>query len=206
MTTIEEIRSVSANLQTQELLRYLIQDKFPGKTVVTASLMAASVAVLKMISEIDRKTPVIFCHRSPVFPESIEYRERITGLLGLENYVESQGLETDVQPGDTDHCERMWVGSNNLQGRSFQLLHLNDNLAPYDCWISAIYHVPRPSSARQRVDVEGRLIRIDPLLRWSKDDIREFMRANRLPYHKQARRNLALKDTDEGSMLPNYNY
>lgn len=206
MTLLQEIRSVSVDLDTQELLRYLVKERFPGKTVVTASLMAPSIVVLKLISQIDPATPIIFCHRQPVFEESLEYRSRIVELLGLQNFSTNDGYECDVKPGDNDHCERMWVYYRDMPGSSLQLLHLNDCLAPYSCWINAIYHTPRPSLVRHRVDVDGRLIKVDPLLRWTKDDIREFMRAHNLPYHKMAKRKYAVEGDKEAVTYPSYHF
>ena len=37
-----------------------------------------------------------------------------------------------------------------------------------------------------RVDVEGRLIRVDPLIDWTPEDIRAFIRRHKLPLHPRA--------------------
>lgn len=206
MTLREEIRRVSVGLDTPELLRFLIRERFPGKTVVTASLMASSVVVLKMVSDINPATPIIFCHRPPVFEESTEYRAKIVEHLGLKNVAMNNGRETKVRPGDKDHGDRMWVHYRDTPGRSLQILHLNDCLAPYSCWINAIYHVERPRGVRNRVDVEGRLIKVDPLIRWSKNDVRDFMSTHSLPYHKMAKRNYRYKETAEDAMHPTYHF
>jgi phosphoadenosine phosphosulfate reductase len=206
MTLRQEIRSVSVDLDTPDLLRYLVKERFPGQTVVTASLMAPSIVVLKMISEIDPATPIIFCQRPPIFEVSADYRSKIVDSLGLKNVSINDGKETEVRPGDHDHCERMWVHYLDMPGRSFQLLHLNDCLAPYSCWISAVYHMPRMSLVRNRVDVDGRLIKVDPLIRWTKDDVRHFMRAHNLPYHKMAARKFSYDDDNGGITYPTYHF
>lgn len=204
MSLKQEIRSVSANLETPELLRYLIKERFPSETVVTASLMASSIVTLKMISEIDPATPIIFCYRPPVFKESIEYRAKIIDLLGLRNTSMNDGHEASVKPGDVDHCEHMWISCENVAGHSFAVLHLNDCLAPYRCWISAVYHVARPSYVRNRVDTEGRLIRVDPLIRWTQQDVQRYMRAHDLPYHAMAKR--SFKPADDSGAIPHPTY
>ncbi len=206
MTLREDIREVSIGMKTPELLRFLIEEKFPGKTVVTASLMASSTVVLKMVADINPSTPVIFCQRPPFFEESTEYRAKIVERLGLDNISLNHGHETDIRPDDKDHCERMWAQYRDMPGRSYQLLHLNDCLAPFDCWISAVYHIARPQGVRNRVDVEGRLIKIDPLIRWSKPDVRDFMRTHRLPYHKMAKRQYRYDKTDDEAVHPTYHF
>ena len=70
---------------------------------MTASLMASSIVVLKMVADIDPATPVIFCHRPPVFEESVEYRAEIVRRLGLANTSMNEGREPDVRRGDSGH-------------------------------------------------------------------------------------------------------
>ncbi len=206
MSVFQDIRSLSPDLSTQDLLRFLIEERFAGKTLVTASLKAPSVVVLKLVADVDPATPVVFCVRGFQFPESGVYRKRIVELLGLENVSLSSGSEVEVMPGDQAHCERMWVETKDSQARSYEIAHFNQALAPYDCWISAVYHVPEPPNVRHRVDVEGRLIRINPLIRWSKDDVRSFMREHGLPFHPRAIRIKPVKPLEKQPLPPSYHY
>ena len=206
MSVYQDIRSVSPDLSTPELLRYLISERFPGKTLVTASLKASSIVVLKLVAEIDSATPVVFCGRGFQFPESDVYRKRIVELLGLKNVSQTKGGEVEVLPGDLDHSENMWAESKDGSGRSYEIVHLNQTLVPYDCWISAVYHVPSPPQLNHRVEVEGRLIRIDPLNRWSKNDVRAFMREHKLPFHPSAVRPRPAPSAEKPPPLPSYNY
>jgi phosphoadenosine phosphosulfate reductase len=188
MTRFDELKRASAGLDTRGLLRFLLTERFPGRVVVTASLRSSSVAVLKLIADIDPQTPVIFCRRGASFPESLAYHDTIVGLLGLGNVRVSPGHEPSARRGDYDHCEQMWIEYRNAPGRSFEIAHLNDILAPYACWVSAVYHVVGPTAERKRVDIEGRLVRVDPLADWSRQEVREFMRSNELPFHERAYR------------------
>jgi phosphoadenosine phosphosulfate reductase len=206
VSVYQDIRAISPDLSTPDLLRFLIIERFPGKTVVTASLKAPSVVVLKMVADIDPATPVVFCLRGHQFPESLEYRLRIMELLGLENVSLSRGGEVAVAPGDYDHCERMWAESRDGLGRSYEVLHLNQTLAPYDCWISAVYHMPRPPQATHRVDVESRLLRVDPLVHWSQDEVRAFMREHELPFHPRAARPQPEPPAETQPLPPSYHF
>ncbi len=206
MSVFQEIRSVSKDLSTAELLRALIKEKFPGKTVVTASLRARSVVVLKMIADIDPATPVVFCRPGTLFPESRDFRARIVEQLGLTTISESRGGEAAVRPGDDDHYENMWAEYLTGHGRVHEIVHLNDTLAPFDCWISAVYHFSRQPQAHHRVDVEGRLIRVDPLIRWSQDYVRGFMRKHGLPFHPRAAGRRPAPTQQDGACPPTYHF
>ena len=206
MTVFQDIRSISPELSAEELLRHLIVERFPGKTLVTASLKAPSVVVLKMVADIDPATPVVFCRRGFQFPESRDYRERIVGLLGLETVSETAGGETEILPGDIDHAERMWSETEDGMARSYEICHLNRTLAPYDCWISAVYHLPRSPHIERRVDVESRLIRVDPLLRWSREEVGAFMREHGLPFHPRAARRRPEPPKESQPLPPTYHF
>ncbi|MEM7221780.1 MAG: phosphoadenosine phosphosulfate reductase family protein [Pseudomonadota bacterium] len=206
MTVFEDISAISPELTTEELLRYLIKERFPGKTVVTASLKARSVVVLKLVADIDPTTPVVFCTRGFRFPESAVHRQRVVEQLGLTNVSQSEGSELEVRPGDHDHCESMWAESEVGTGRSYEIVHLNDTLAPYECWISAVYHVPSPPEERRRVDIEGRLVRVNPMVRWSKDEVRTYMRDHKLPYHPRALRQKPAAPAADEAPPPAYHF
>lgn len=206
MTVFQEIRSLSKDLSTPELLRVLIKEKFPAKSVVTASLRARSIVVLKMVADIDPATPVVFCRPGNLFPESRDFRARIVEQLGLTETGESRGGEAAVRRGDDDHYENMWAEYLSGHGRVHEIVHLNDTLAPFDCWISAVYHFSRQPQAHHRVDVEGRLIRVDPLIRWSREDVRGFMRKHGLPFHPRAAGRRAAPPVSEASCPPTYHF
>jgi phosphoadenosine phosphosulfate reductase len=206
VSVFQEISSLSKDLSTPELLRVLIKEKFPGKVVVTASLRARSIVVLKMVADIDPATPVVFCHPGNLFPESRDYRKRIVERLALADVRDTRGGEATVRPGDDDHYENMWAEYLSGHGRVHEIVHLNDTLAPFDCWISAVYHFSRPPQVHHRVDVEGRLIRIDPLIRWSQDDVRRFMRENGLPFHPRAAGRKPTPPPQEAPCAPTYHF
>lgn len=202
MQPLNAIRSVTYSLNTEDMLRYLIKERFPGKTVVTASLRSSSIVVLDMISKIDRATPIVFCRPGTHFPESKAYQDEIVQRMGLTNISISVGREAKPHDNDCSHCERMWVEYENCPGQTFEMVHLNDTLAPYQCWISAVNQMRRPSHVRHRVDVEGQLIRVDPLTRWTPEEIRAYMKEHKIPYHKRAYRKREHPEIDENFEPP----
>jgi len=188
MPLLQAVRAVTSKLNTEDMLRYLITDKFAGKTVVTASLRTTSIVTLKMVSDIDPATPVVFVRPGAEFPDTKAYQDEIVERFGLTNFSVTVGRETTVQPKDLAHCERMWVEYENSPGMSYEVTHINDTVAPYDCWISAVYHVRRADHVRYRVDKEGRIIRVDPLTRWTMDDVYAYLKEHDIPVFKRALR------------------
>ena len=188
MSVYSELAERAESMSTQQLLEHLILERFPGGTVVTASLRARSVAVLKMVADIDNTTPVVFCHTRDLFDESKAYRDTLISHLGLTHVTQTRGERMSVDADDTDHHECLWSEDPTWGGRVHETIHLNKVLEPYDCWISAVYHKDRHPSVRERVDLDGRLIKVDPQAAWSQNEITRFLKETGVPLHPRARK------------------
>ena len=205
MARVEEILESTGKMDTSAFLRYLIVEKFPQKTVATCSLRGRSVVVLKLISEIDPSTPIVFCHVPNLYPESVEYRAKLVRELGLRD-IREPAEDSGPLPGDCDHCEGLWADNPVDHARAYKIIHLNRTLADFDCWISAVYHDPYSDRPGPRIRDEGRLIRIDPLASWTQGQVRQFMGEHGLPYHPQATLRRPEPPKEEPQSVPTYHY
>ncbi|CFX46935.1 putative Phosphoadenylyl-sulfate reductase (thioredoxin) [Candidatus Filomicrobium marinum] len=203
MTQVDDILGTTAEMDTSSFLRYLIRERFPQKTVVTCSLRARSVVVLKLISEIDPATPIVFCHMPNLFPESREYFAKLVSELGLRD-IREPAEDHGVLPGDCDHSEGLWAEDPDAHTRAYMIAHLNEALAGFDCWIRAAYHCPYPDTPGPRVVQEGRLIRIDPLASWSQSQVQGFMQEHGLSYHPLAMSGRSQPPKDEAEVVTTF--
>ncbi len=203
---LSEIQERTKNLSCYSLLEYLVNDRFKGKTIVSASLRARSIVVLQMLADIDPGIPVVFCHAGTMFPESVEYKEYIIDRLNLRDIREPQKGEAEPVPGDHDHVE--WVKASREGSLSTvkTAIHLNKTLAGFECWISAVYHNPAGNAQLNRIDVEGRLLRVNPLLGWKHEKIEHYMKVHALPAHKLAPRAPVYTKQESKQEIPFYGY
>ena len=193
-------------MDTLSFLRFLITERFPQKTLTTCSLRARSIVLLKMISEIDASTPIVFCHAPDPYPESLEYRAKIVSQLGLRDIRDPAPDESGALPGDCDHNEGLWAENPVNHTRVYKIVHLNRSLAEFDCWISGVYHGPYGGTPKPRVTEEGRLIRINPLAAWTQDQVRGFMKENGLPYHPRSAVRPKPPGPEEPALTPTYHF
>ncbi len=188
MGVLQDIRERTAGLAASDMLRFLIKERFAGSVIVTASLKSPSIVVLKMVADIDPSTPVIFCHPKPVFRESETYREEIIGRLGLVNTEVVTQSDPMNEKRAYELCERLWNETAGDMGRHREMLHLNDRLAPYRCWIKAAYHDRPDQRSSQRIEIYGGMIVVDALRRRPVEAVDSFMQSHGLPYHPKIRR------------------
>jgi phosphoadenosine phosphosulfate reductase len=200
-----KIQENTKNLSCYSLIEYLVNDHFNGKVIVSASLRARSIVFLQMLSDINPETPILFCHAGTIYPESVEYKQFIIDRLGFTNIRETQKRETDTMPGDYDHIEWLMASYNGSNGAVKTAMHLNKSLYGFECWISAVYHNPVDSSQINRIDIEGKVLRVNPLLEWTHEDVDKFMKAHDLPFHTLAPRD-PFSPKHQDRLIPFYGY
>ena len=201
-----KIQENTKKLSCYSLIEYLVNDHFIGKIIVSASLRARSIVFLQMLSDINPATPILFCHAGAIYPESLEYKQLIIDRLGFTDIREAQKKETETIPGDYDHIEWLMANYNGSKGSVKTAMHLNKSLDGFDCWISAVYHKPVGGSQVNRIDVDGKVFRVNPLLDWTHEDVNKFMKAHDLPFHKLAPREPVYPKHQEDHLIPFYGY
>ena len=182
MTQIDELRHATATMTAPAMLRHLLLERFPGGCAVTSSLRARSIVVLKMIADIDRATPVIFCHAPYIYPDSVEYRAHIVRLLDLADVRDPETNGSGPRTGEKEHHEL--IRSDVPGGGTLDsVVHLNDALSGFEFWVSAAYHRPYSEVPAERLTEEGGLIRADPLRGWTQEEVHAYMAEHDLPHH-----------------------
>ncbi len=175
-----QIRERAATLSGADPATMLawVVETFPGKAALTVSFGGGGVVLAHLISRIDRSVPVIFLDTRFHFPETYAFKQRFVEQYGL-NLVELTPL-TDPGPlyqTDPDRCcfirkveplERAMVG--------------------FDAWISAVRQDQSDSRAATELveyhEVAGRpIVKVFPLVRWSRADVWRYIRENGVPYH-----------------------
>lgn len=188
-----------------EFVRYLLVDRFPGKTAVTSSLRARSVAVLSMIAGFDRATRVIFCHAPDLYPESMAYRDRIIRMLRLSDVRIAGDDQTAEAPDGIRHVEDIWSDVWG-GGRVHTVQPLDRALAGFDCWISAVYHRAYGDDTVGRVTEENGLVRIDPLSGWNQQTVHAYLAERGLPLHPHIELKQPRPSLDGAAAVPTYHF
>jgi phosphoadenosine phosphosulfate reductase len=206
MPRITEIQETTREMDTLPFVRFLITEGFVHRILATCSLRARSIVLLKMISEIDVSTPIVFCHAPELFPESLEYRTRLIDRLGLRDIREPAEDEGGPWSGDCHHSEGLWAENPVDRSRVYKIVNLNRTLAEFDCWISGVYHGPYSTTPGPRVRAEGRLVRIDPLASWTQDQVRRYMQENGLDYHPRSRLRPRAQANEQARAVSTHHY
>ena len=158
--------------------------KDSGKTLfTTSSFQSHSLVLLHMLSRIDKTIPVYFINTGYHFPETVQFKDHITDLFGLNTH----NLKSDVPKfmqrdadgrllftSDPDHCCNL----NKTQP-------MDAILRSKDIWVNGVR--ADQSSVRAAMKVEQpaphNCIRFHPMLDWNAKMIWQYQKEFNLPKH-----------------------
>ena len=172
-----------AGASPREILRWAVETYSPRLTMATA-FGAEGCVLLHMLAEIEPKIRVFNLDTGYQFPETLELRDRIAERYGIE--VEMVRPDTTVAQYEQAHGGPLFASNSDQCCYDRKIVPLRRALVGYDAWITAIradQTTHRAASAIVGKDSKFGLIKINPLLAWTKRDVWAFIVTNQVPYN-----------------------
>lgn len=155
-----------------------------GKRLFTSSsFQSHSLVLLHILSRIDRSIPVYFINTGYHFPETIQFRDYVTELFGLNTI--------DLKPEVPKFMQRDAAGNLLFTSDPDHCCYLNKTrpmdavLREYDVWINGVR--ADQSAVRAAMQTEQPApygtIRFHPMLDWSSKMIWQYRKEFNLPTH-----------------------
>ena len=184
--TEQQLNEACASLETatpQDILRYAVKNFFPKLTMATA-FGAEGCCIIHMLAEIEPKVRVFNLETGYQFQETLALREKIKQRYNIE--VEYVRPELTIEEYEKEHGGPLYRHRPDQCCFDRKVLPLRRAVAGYDAWLSAI----RADQTSQRAgagvvqwDAKFNLVKINPLLRWNKKDVWDFIVKNEVPYN-----------------------
>lgn len=164
------------------VLEHALQDAQVGRIAMVSSFGAESVALLHMVSVIDRSVPVLFLDTQMLFAETLDYQHEVAKKLGLTDVriltpdrteLFLKDPEGDLHLSDPDACCALRKTGP-----------LETALNPFDAWITGRKRFQGGQrSALEFFEASGGRIKVNPLAHWAPKDVQDYITNNRLPRH-----------------------
>jgi phosphoadenosine phosphosulfate reductase len=167
----------------REVLRWAIERFYPRLTMATAFGPEGCV-ILHLLAELEPRVRVFNLDTGYQFAETLELRDRIAARYGIE--VELVRPDTSVADYETQHDGSLYRAQPDQCCHDRKIVPLRRAIEGYDAWISAIRADQSADRSRARVvgwDSKFSLVKVNPLLRWTKRDVWAFVVANQVPYN-----------------------
>ncbi len=179
--------ALSLNLRFGDLdARYLIEvslaDLFPGRVAMVSSFGSESAVMLHLLASVDRSAPVVFLDTGRLFPETLEYRDRLIAHLGLTDV-------RSIKPAPErlialDPVKALWMTDPDLCCRIRKTEPLARALEGFDAWFTGRKRFQSKTRAGISAfeDDAGR-IKVNPLANWMPGDLTAYAEKHALPPH-----------------------
>jgi phosphoadenosine phosphosulfate reductase len=180
---LDEAADRLAGAHPQEILSWAVETYFPRLTMATAFGPEGCV-ILHMLAEINPKVRVFNLDTGYQFPETLELRERIAERYGIE--VELVRASSNVAEYEAANGGPVYATDPDRCCHDRKLVPLRKAVEGYEAWISAIRADQSSHRAQARVvgwDAKFDLVKVNPLLNWTKRDVWAFVVTNKVPYN-----------------------
>ncbi|MDV7339400.1 phosphoadenylyl-sulfate reductase [Terasakiella sp. A23] len=170
-------------LDAHELLEKVLLEEFKGEIAVSSSFGAEAAVLLKLISDVDKETPILFIDTGHLFEETIQYKETIGEHLGLTNILTVGPEEIHLQNADKDAT--LYERDTDYCCHIRKVLPFEKALGPYKAWVSGrkrFQNSERAALQPIELDVDGRF-KVNPLYNWDYDKVISEFKAMNLPKH-----------------------
>jgi phosphoadenosine phosphosulfate reductase len=169
-------------LSTRDLLDEVIHREFAGRAALVSSFGAESVVLLHLAASVDPSLPVIFIDSGKMFGSTLRYRDAIVERLGLTDVRVARPDPAALAAHDTD--SGLWLRDPDKCCAIRKVAPLTRALTDFDAWISGR---KRYQGGRRTelplAEADGDRIKVNPLARWSKEDVLAYRRRHDLPEH-----------------------
>ena len=180
---IETAATLLDDAPPEETLRWAF-DEFQGGVTIATGFGAEGVALIDMAVRINPHVDLFFLDTAFLFPETYELRRRLEDRYQIEFRV----FETDITPEEQEvrFGPKLWSTDPDLCCRLRKLEPLRNALRDRRAWITAIRQDQTIERSNARViewDYQWRLVKINPLVRWEKQQVWDYIVRNNVPYN-----------------------
>jgi phosphoadenosine phosphosulfate reductase len=155
---------------------------FADRIALVSSFGAESVVLLHLVAEVDRSVPVIFLDTGKLFPETLQYRDRLIDRLGL---TDVRVVHPDpARLAAKDRFGALWMTNADLCCHIRKTEPLQRALSGMDAWFTGRKRFQ--SDVRSRLtlfEADGARIKVNPLANWAAADLKAYALKHDLPEH-----------------------
>lgn len=185
---ITELNSRFENVPAQEMLEYFLTS-YRGKTAFSSSMGAEDQVLTEMIVKTDPKVRIFTLDTGRVFPETYETIEKTNARYGIKIRVYFPDHEQVEEMVSEKGVNLFYESIENRKECCFirKIVPLRRALQGMEIWISGLRRaqsVTRQDLQKVEWDENNQIIKINPLLDWSEEQVWAYIEKQNIPYNK----------------------
>ena len=185
MLSVEEIERLSEEFETktpQEIIQWAVGTYWP-EIAMSSSFQTQSMPLLHMVTRIKRGLPVFFIDTGYHFWETLMFSEQLASKWKI-NVIDLY-RDTRWDGFARQNTRTLPLEDPNLCCYLHKVQPMQKALKDIKAWISGIRRDQTSVRAHAKILElqEDGLLKVNPLLNWTKTDIKNYVEENNLPKH-----------------------
>ena len=178
--------------QPSEIVAAAIE-RYAPKIVLACSFGAEDVVLVDMVHRINPSVSLFYLDTEFLFPETYATRDRVIERYSLQPQQVLQ-VKSVLMPEQqaAQHGEALWARHPDQCCELRKVEPLTRVLKGFDAWITGIRRDQSPTRAHAKLiewDQKFQLVKINPLAKWTWEDVWTYIRVYEVPYNELHDRN-----------------
>ncbi|MCF6331504.1 MAG: phosphoadenylyl-sulfate reductase [Sulfurimonas sp.] len=184
---INDLNKKFKNVKAEEILKYFFE-KYGNKVALSSSFGVEDQVLTHMMLSLDKKMNIFTLDTARLHPQTYSVMDA-TNL--------KYGVKVNVFFPDTDDVEKLYQSQGingfyeSIQNRKAccftrKIKPLQRALSSLDVWITGLrasQSITRQNLSLIEYDEVNKVIKVNPLLHWSEDEIWDFIKKYKVPYN-----------------------
>ncbi len=167
-----------------ELLKWISSNLPNDKVIMGTGFGPPGIVLLDLLFKVTKNISVFYIDTNFLFDQTLDLKNRLEERYGFKFIEFSTDMTPEMQ--SKEYGEELWKKDPDACCNIRKVKPLKDALSNYDVWITGIRkkqtHVRQQSSL---IEFESRfeVIKINPLINWTHDEVWDYIKDNDLPYN-----------------------
>ena len=185
---IKKLNEQFKNSTAVEILEYFLK-KHGSKAALSSSLGAEDQVITDMMLNLDKNANIFTLDTGRLHPETYSVMDATNLKYGIKINVFFPQNEKVQELYKTQGINGFYESIENRKSCCFirKIEPLQRALKPLEVWITGLrasQSVTREELNLIEYDENNNVIKVNPLLNWSEEDVWDYIKTNRVPYNK----------------------
>jgi phosphoadenosine phosphosulfate reductase len=180
------VPQIDEDAPTEKLIEWTLEQYADQRMVLTTGFGMEGCALIDLYAAHEQPLDVIYLDTGFFFPETHHLIDELKVRYPHLNFI-NRGTSLTPEQQAAQHGDQLWKTNPDLCCELRKVDPMRDALDDVDVWITALRRGQGPSRADLRVaewNDKYKVIKISPLAKWSRQEVRNHVKANGVPYNE----------------------
>ena len=180
------VPQIDEDAPTEKLIEWTLEQYAGQRMVLTTGFGMEGCALIDLYAAHEQPLDVIYLDTGFFFPETHHLIDELKVRYPHLNFI-NRGTSLTPEQQAAQHGDQLWKTNPDLCCELRKVDPMRDALDDVDVWVTALRRGQGPSRADLRVaewNDKYKVIKISPLAKWSRQEVRNHVKANGVPYNE----------------------